>query len=196
MFPSFGRSFEWCANCCDGLQCSNARTGGLVKLLTLRTAASCVLLFSARLSANQTVALTLSPVEAHADHTGRLKLLLHAPSNSAPAGLQWTFRLAPGLDIVAIEAGKAVKKAGKTLVCNGARCLVYGLNRTTIPNGPIAVLKIKVDPSLTERSAQFRYQAHDRANSTRPEIQIEDAMAVSLDCKPIIVLPGTPRPIR
>lgn len=196
MFPSFGRSFEWCANCCDGLRCFNARTGGLVMLPTLRTAASCLLLFSARLSANQTVALTLSPVEAHADNTGRLKLLLHAPSNSAPAGLQWTFRLAPGLDIVGIEAGKAVRKAGKTLVCNGARCLVYGLNRTTIPNGPIALLKIKVNPSVAEGSAQFRYQVHDRARTTKPEIQIGDAVAVSLDCKSIPVVSGSPKPVR
>jgi hypothetical protein len=167
-----------------------------VRLSPLRTTASCVLLFATRLSASQTVALTLSSVEVHTDNTVRLKLFLHAPSSSAPAGLQWTFRLAPGLDIVGVEAGKAVKKAGKTLVCNGAKCIVYGLNRTTIPNGPIAVLKIKVDPSLGERSAQFKYQAHNRARTTKPEIQIDDALAVSLDCKPITVMPGSPRPIR
>ena len=77
-----------------------------MKLLTLRTAASCVLLFAARLGASQTVALTLSSVATHADNTVRLKLLLNAPSRSAPAGLQWTLRLSPGLDIVRIEAGK------------------------------------------------------------------------------------------
>ena len=111
------------------LCCFNARTGGLVKLSTLQTAGSCVLLFAAPLSASQTVALTLSSVENHADNTRRLKLFLNAPSNSAPAGLQWTFSLPPGLDIVGIEAGKAVKEAGKTLVCNGAKCLVYGLKQ-------------------------------------------------------------------
>jgi hypothetical protein len=157
------------------------------------------LLFAAPLSASQTVALTLSSVENHADNTMRLKLFLNAPSNSAPAGLQWTFSLPPGLDIVGIEAGKAVKKAGKTLVCNGAKCLVYGLNRTTIPNGPVALVKIKVDQNSAggERSAPFKYQAHGRARMRKPKIQIDDLVAVSLGGKAITVVPGTSsRPIR
>src|SRR6266849_4604562 len=113
----FGRSFEWSANCSDyGRAVSPQGTGELVKLPTLRTTASCALLFAVRLSASQTVALTLSSVETHVDNRMELKLLLNAPSSSAPAGLQWTFRLPPGLDIVGIDAGKAVKKARKTLV--------------------------------------------------------------------------------
>ena len=170
-----------------------------MKLSTLQTAGSCVLLFAAPLSASQTVALTLSSVENHADNTRRLKLFLNAPSNSAPAGLQWTFSLPPGLDIVGIEAGKAVKEAGKTLVCNGAKCIVYGMNRTTIPNGPIAILKIKVDQSLAGRgrSSQLKYEAHGRARIRTPEIQIGEPVAASLDGKAIPVVIGTSsRPIR
>jgi|SRR5579864_4447285 len=162
-----------------------------MKLSTLLTA-SCVLVFAARLGASQAVALTLSTVETHARNTARLKLFLDAPSNLAPAGLQWIFRLPPGLDIEGIEAGKAVKKAGKTLVCSGTKCIVYGLNRTTIPNGPVAILKIKVDQSLTggERSAQLKYQAHGRSRTKKPEIQIGDLTAVSLDGRAITVVPG------
>ena len=163
-----------------------------MKLSTLRTAVSCVLFFVAPARASQTVALTLSPVETQADNTFRIRLFLNAPSNSAPAGLQWIFRLPPGLDIVGIEAGKAVKEAGKTLVCNGPKCIVYGMNRTTISSGPIAVLKIKVDPSLAggERSPHSKYEAHGRARMRRPEIQIGDPVAVSLDGKAIPVVPG------
>ena len=156
-----------------------------MKLSTLRPAAICVLFLAARLDASQTVALTLSPVETRGNHTMRLELLLHAPSNSAPAGLQWIFRLPPGLNIMGIEAGTAVKKAAKTLVCKGAKCIVYGMNRTTISNGPIAVLKIKVDQ---KRSAQ--YEAHSRARISRPEIEIGDPVAVSLEGKSIAVAPG------
>jgi hypothetical protein len=163
-----------------------------VRLSTLRITAKCALLFAAHLGASQTVTLTLSSVETHADNTARLELFLNAPSNSAPAGLQWTFRLPPGLDIVSIEAGKAVKEARKTLVCDGAKCIVYGLNRTTIPNGTVALLKIKGDQNLAggERSAQFKYQAHGRARTREPEIQIGDLVAVSLDGKAITVVPG------
>jgi hypothetical protein len=116
---------------------------------------------------------------------------LNARSNSAPAGLQWEFKLPPGLDIVEVEAGQAVKESGKTLVCNGAKCLVYGLNRTTIPNGPIAVVKIKVDQSLAGGDlSRFRYEAHGRGRTRKQEIQIDDLVAVSLDGKAIKVMPG------
>ncbi len=159
-----------------------------VRLATLsRTAASCILLAAAPLGASQTVDLTLSPLETHADNTIQLKLVLNARSNSAPAGLQWMFRLPPSLHIVGIEPGKAVKEAGKTLVCNGAKCIVYGLNRTTIPNGTIAVLKMRVDEGLAggKRSKQFKYESHGRARMKKPEIQVADLVAVSLDGKAI-----------
>jgi len=174
------------------------RSGGLVKLSTLRIAATCAFLFAARLSASQSVALSLSPVKTNTDGTFR-STLLNAPSTSAPAGLQWTFRIPPGFEIVRIEAAKAAKAAAKTLVCNGAKCIVYGLNRTTIPNGPIAMLKIKVGQSLVGRdhSAPLEYPALGRARTKKPRIWINDPIAASLNGKVIPVAPGTSsRPIR
>jgi hypothetical protein len=162
-------------------------------LSTLQMAASCTLVFAARLSAGQSVVLTLSPVETHTDKTVQLKLFLNAPSSSPPAALQWIFKLPPGLDIERIEAGEAVKTAGKTLVCNGAKCIVYGLNRTTIPNGPVAIVKVKVDQKFAraERSKE-NYEANGRARARRkPKIQIDDLVAASLDGKAIPVAPGT-----
>jgi hypothetical protein len=153
------------------------------------------LFLAAHLVRSQPLALTLSPVETHARSTARLKLFLNAPPNSAPAGLQWTFKLPPGLDIVGTEAGKATKKARKTLVCNGAKCLVYGLNGTTIPNGSIAVLKVKVDQSLAggERSTRFKSRGHGGARES--DIQVADVVAVSLDAKAIPVGPSTGNPV-
>ena len=170
-----------------------------MKLSTVRTAAICVLLFATRLGAREEVVLTLSSAETHADKTAQLELFLNAPAHSAPAGLQWTFGLPPGLDIIGIDPGKAVNEAGKTLVCNGAKCIVYGMNRKTIPNGPIAILKIKVDQSLAgrDRPAQLKYEAHGRARIRTPEIQIGEPLAASLDGKAIPVVIGSrSRPIR
>ena len=154
-----------------------------MKLSTLRTAGICALFFAARLSASQAVALTLSSVESQTDNTVQLKLLLKASSSSAPAGLQWTFRIPPGLDIQRIEAGEASKAAAKTLICNGAKCIIYGLNRTTIPNGPIAVLEIKTNQTFAgqNRSAQ---------STKKQKIQIGDVVAVSSDGKAIPVAPA------
>ena len=169
-----------------------------MKLSTVRTV-SFVLLFAARLGASQAVALTLSSVETHADNTVQLELFLNAPAHFAPAGLQWTFGLSPGLDIIGIDPGKAVKEAGKTLVCNGAKCIVYGMNRTTIPNGLIAILKMRVDKSLAGkgRSSQLKYETHGRARIRTPEIQIGEPVAASLDGKALpVVIGSSSRPIR
>ncbi|HYL93091.1 MAG TPA: hypothetical protein VEW69_08025 [Alphaproteobacteria bacterium] len=97
--------------------------------------------------------------------------------------------LPAGLDIVDIKAGNAVKKARKTLVCNGPKCVIYGSSRTTIPNGLIAVARIKVDQSSGEgkHSAHSRDEAHGRARPSKQEIHLSDVLAVSLDAKPISV---------
>jgi hypothetical protein len=159
-----------------------------VKLSTVRIAAICVVLSASRLSFAQAVTLTTKSKEMQHGTAVRLELLLNARSNLAPAGLQWEFRLPPGLQIAEIEVGKAAKKAGKTLVCNGAKCLVYGLNRLTIPNGQIAIAKIRVAQRLdgTKGSAQFGYQPQSR--NRKQEIQIIDAVAASLEGRPIKVV--------
>jgi hypothetical protein len=162
-----------------------------VKSFTFRLAAICFFLLMARLDASQTVALTLSPVKTHGDSMVRLEVFLNAPSNAAPAGLQWTFRLPPDLNIVEIKAGQAVKNAGKTLVCNEAKCIVYGMNQTTISNGPVAVLKIKVDQGLASGKRAGQSEAHGRARIRRPEIQIGDPVAVSVEGRSITVVPGS-----
>jgi hypothetical protein len=120
-----------------------------------------------------------------------MELLLDARSSSAPAGLQWEFTLPPGLQIAEIEEGKAIKKAGKSLVCNGAKCLVYGWNRTTIPNGQIAIAKTRVTQGLVEvsGSAQFGYQVQSR--NRKGEVGIVNVVASSLDGKKIKVLYGS-----
>jgi hypothetical protein len=132
-----------------------------------------------------------------------IRLLMYEPHRITIRGLQLfrrgEDRSSESFDIVGIEAGEAVNKAGKKLVCKGAKCIVYGMNRTTIPNGPIAVVKINVDQSSAGggRPTPLKHQAHGRARTTKPEIQIGDVVAVSLDTKGITVVPGTSsEPIR
>jgi len=161
-----------------------------VILYTLLPATIGLLWLMACLGASHTVTLTLSPLETHINHAMRTELLLNAPSNSAPAGLQWIFKLPPGLKIIGIEAGTAVNGAGKTLVCKGAKCLVYGMNHTTISNGPVAVLMIRVDQALASGKRSVEYEAVGRSRLRRPEIQIGDAVAVSVEGRSIAVVAG------
>ena len=155
-------------------------------LTTVRMAAICVVLSASRLSFAQAVTLTTKSKGIQHGTGVRLELLLNAHSNLAPAGLQWEFSLPPGMQIDEIEEGKAAKKAGKTLVCNGAKCLIYGLNRATIPNGQIAIAKIRVTQSSVGTKGSAQYQPHSR--NRKQEIQIVDAAAASLEGKPMKVV--------
>src|SRR6266850_8170694 len=89
------------------------------------------------------VTLNLSSAETSANATVSLQCSFSA-SLSAPTSLQWTLQGPPALDIVGVEGTKALSEAGKSLVCKNGKCIVYGLNRTAIPNGPIAIVRIKV----------------------------------------------------
>jgi hypothetical protein len=159
-----------------------------VGLSTVRTAVICVALATSPLSNAQAVKLTVKHKEIQHGTGIGLELLLDARSSSSPAGLQWEFALPPGLQIAEIEGGKAVKKAGKTLICKGAKCLIYGWNRTTIPNGQIAIAKTRVTQSLNDApgSAPFGYPAQSR--NRNGEVGIVNVVASSVDGKTIKVL--------
>jgi hypothetical protein len=155
-----------------------------VKLYTVRT--WMIFVFSVpHLSLGQ--AVTLDMKSKHRGSAVQIELLLNAGPDSAPAGLQWEFRLPPGLGLVEIEEGQAATRAGKTLACNGAKCLIYGWNRTPIPNGRIAVASIRFDQALVagKSSTLLGYR-----NDAKREIKLGDLVGVSLDGKTMSLAPG------
>jgi hypothetical protein len=161
-----------------------------VKISTARTATICIVLCISPLALGQEVKLTMKRKEIQHGTGVRLELLLDARSNPAPAALQWEFKIPPGLQLAEISPGEAVKKAGKTLVCNGAKCLVYAGNRTTLPNGQIAMATLKIAPSSDIAKGFAQVDAGGR--SRKQELQIVDIVAASLDGKVIKVVSGAP----
>jgi hypothetical protein len=166
--------------------------GGFVMLSTASTAETCIILCLLPLAFAQEVTLTMKPKETQHGTRIHVELLLDARSNPAPAALQWEFKIPPGLQLEEIEPGKAVKKAGKTLVCNGAKCLVYAGNRTTIPNRQIALAKIRMARSLD--AANGVAQVGSQVRNRKQELQIVDLVAASLDGKVIKVVSGSGAP--
>ena len=131
-------------------------------------------LYSVESCFSQSAQLNLSSAETDAGGTIQLEISLDAPSNSQPASLQWTLQVPPAFKVVSVLGTKNISTAGKTLVCNKATCLVYGVNRAAIPNGSISVIKIKVDQDTVGKQ----------------HIQISKALASSPDGKAIPLLPG------
>ena len=69
-----------------------------------------------------------------------------------------------------------------------AKCLVYGLNRKTIPNGQIAVAKIRVSQGFD--GAKGFAQVDSQGRNRKQELQIVDIAVASLDGKVIEVVSG------
>jgi hypothetical protein len=129
--------------------------------------------------------------ELHHGSAARVELSLNARSGLEPAGLQWTFTVPSGMQIVKIEEGTAAKKAGKTLVCHEGKCLIYGWNHTTIPNGQVAVASFKFDQHVTVEKSSGSFQTYDGARARKQEVQIDSLMGVSFDGKMISITRDT-----
>jgi len=122
----------------------------------------------------QPVTLNLSSAEASANATVSLQCSFSA-ALSAPASLQWTLQVPPSLDIVGVEGTRALSEAGKSLVCKNGKCIVFGVNGTAIPSGPIAIVRIKIGQNTAGKQ----------------QVQIRDALAASADAQAIQVTTST-----
>ena len=95
--------------------------------------------------AGQSSALSLSVNSVSAASLVSLNLSLSSTGASLPAALQWTLNYSAS-DIVGFTAteGPAAIAAGKVVTCAGNRCLLWGPNAATIPNGVVAVLTFQL----------------------------------------------------
>ncbi len=73
---------------------------------------------------------------------------MSASGGAQPAGLQWTMSYPAALTNVSVSAGPAATNAGKTISCgygaSSVTCLVWGMNATVIPDGPIALVTFQI----------------------------------------------------
>jgi len=98
-----------------------------------------------------TVNLSLGSGSATAGSAVSLSLTLASVGGALPAALQWTLNYSADVTNVTVVAGGTASGSGKSVVCNGSTCLVYGLNATTIADGIVAVVTFNVasKPSAT-----------------------------------------------
>ena len=98
--------------------------------------------------------LTLSSATGTSGTLVPLALSLASPLGSTSAALQWGFTY-PQSSVTSfnITAAPALASAGMTLTCapntTGTACVLYGMNLTTIPDGPVATANVVMAPSVT-----------------------------------------------
>lgn len=76
-------------------------------------------------------------------------------STSAVSGIQFDVVLSTGMTVASVVPGIAAQAAGKSVQGNavqtGYRVIIFGLNTTTIPTGPVAVLRVNLGANVGTR---------------------------------------------
>jgi hypothetical protein len=101
--------------------------------------------FSA-IAAGQSVTLSLGVGQQTEDGSVTIPINLVSLGGAQTAAVQWSLSYSSDVTGVTFAAGTAAANAGKTLVCNGNACLIYGLNSTGIADGPVATVSLQISP--------------------------------------------------
>ena len=105
-------------------------------------------------AAGQTVSLALSSGTAAADGSAAVDLALTSSTGYQPVSVQWSLTYSTStLSSISVAPGSAITAAGKSLSCNPTTgkvtCVAYGMNRSLIANGTVAVVNVKVPSGVT-----------------------------------------------
>lgn len=78
---------------------------------------------------------------------GTVDLAIHYKASTAPvSGLQFDLVLPQTITVQTVTPGIAAQAAGKSIqgnpVATGQRVIIFGLNQTVIPTGPVAVIRL------------------------------------------------------
>ena len=78
-----------------------------------------------------------------------VNLSVASATGAEPSALEWTLSYPASILNVTFTASPALTAAGKSLVCAGGSCLVYGMNATPIPSGTVATATLQLAPSAS-----------------------------------------------
>ena len=103
----------------------------------------------------QQVTLSMSSGSTTPGSNVALTVSMTASGGAQPAGLEWIMSYPADVTGVSVVAGSAATAAGKLMQCAAGSprtCIVFGLNTTTIGNGPVAVATFTISASSTSTS--------------------------------------------
>jgi uncharacterized protein (TIGR03437 family) len=134
----------------------------IITLAGVATAA--VLIAGAAAPAAAQATLSLDTGGAAAGASVSLNLNLAVSAGAQPAVAQWTFQFSPSIiSVVAVGAGSSATAANKSISCTtasgSATCLAFGLDQSTIANGPVATAIFSIAPGTPAGSTPIQVSA-------------------------------------
>jgi hypothetical protein len=117
------------------------------KSINLTTA---ILISMASLCSAQTGSLAVTSATGIPGNSVTVRLTLTSVPGAEPAALQWSLNY-PTTSVASFSAAPsaAAIAAGKSLVCSGNQCVLYGLNAQPLPNGDVATFTFQLSANAS-----------------------------------------------
>ncbi len=126
----------------------------------------------------QSVSVRLASGSGAPGGTVVIPITIASTQGAQTTTVQWSLTYPADITGVAVAIGSSGMSAQKFLSCNGSKCVIIGLNRTTIPDGTVAL-------------ATFQIASHPSSEAI--PIKITGVVAGSVDGRsiPVIALSGS-----
>jgi hypothetical protein len=96
------------------------------------------------IGAGQSVNLSVGVGQETVGGSVAVPINLASLGGAQAAAVQWSLSYSSDVTGVAFAAGTAATNAGKSLVCNGNTCLLYGINTNVISDGIVATVTLQI----------------------------------------------------
>lgn len=134
----------------------------------------------------QSGALSLSMGDSQAVGTISLNVILSG--NGGASAIQWLVN--SDIGTFTSTVGPAGQAANKTLTCSGNRCILYGPDSRTVPNGTIGTLTFQLAANAPN-AVQFQVSGAAAASSTASLISLDTSSgALSFNPQPAVFPPA------
>ena len=133
--------------------------------------------------------LRLSSASASRGDQVAIELSLESPAGKEPLALQWDTKI-PIAQLTLLDdrllVGSTALKAGKSLNCavrektagiSTSRCVLAG-GRSPIPNGPIAILRLKISGNAQIGSARIRVERGTAVSKDSKQVPLDAVESV------------------
>jgi uncharacterized protein (TIGR03437 family) len=95
----------------------------------------------------QSVAVSIGSASGMPGSTVTVPISLTSSGGAQSVDVEWKFAYSSDITAVTVTAGTSSTNAQKTVACNNATCLIYGLNTNLISDGTVAMATFQIAPS-------------------------------------------------
>jgi len=166
-----------------------------------RLAGAAFILWAAQIPALAQLSLNIGSLLVTPGSPTSVNISVNSTSGTLPAVVQWTLHYSStNVSGMSLQPGSAAVSAGKTLSCTSltgsVSCVVWGMNKNTVPNGVLATANFNVSSTASSSTLQVTNAAAASAASSlitatgsTATLTVSSSRLSNLQCSPAAIVP-------